>query len=383
MSLMPCRSDGVLGAPIAGRVVVYDLVTETRHRLNVAAGAVLDCCDGSTDFDEVIEAWAEESGVERSSLVSHVEAALDGFRDLGLVDRDTPWQTPPPRTALGPTTSTTIFYGRSHLVLDRVIRFRGVDADLVARIDDYLGTGVDESTGPGSRDGADSEVEEFEVLARADGSLELWTDEDVWHDTADTLLGRLVTETTDYAVATHGCAALHAGGVRAADGRIVVLPSVSEGGKSTLTAAMVASGWDYLGDEAIGVTTGGVGLGFPKRLRLDPTSCGLVGMEHPPNGNVDPASIRPDVRRLGGRIGRIDLVVFPTFEPGATVEVEELDALDALDALLANTLNLARVGQPGLDALAELAESTPAFRLRHGDAFEATAAIAGLLDSTG
>ncbi len=378
---MPRRSHGVLSTPIAGQVVVYDLLNETRHQLNAAAGIVLDCCDGVTDRREVVEGWAKDNGVEPTLLASQIDAALTRFRDLGLVDRDMAWQEPTPRTGLKPTPSAEVVHGRSHLVLDRVIRFRGTDAELIAQIDDYLGTGVHGSTTDRERSRADADVEVFEVIVRADGSIELWTDEEVWHDTVGTLLRRLVAETTDYAVATHGCAALHAGGVRAADGRVVVLPSVPEGGKSTLTAAFVKSGWDYLGDEAIGITMDGIGFGFPKRLRLDPTSRSLLGLGHSPDRNVDPAEIRPDVRRFGGRVGPIDLVVFPTFEPGATVRIEPLDVHDALDALLANTHNMACVGQPGLDALCTLAESTPAYRLVHGDAFEAIPAIVRLLDA--
>lgn len=63
---------------------------------------------------------------------------------------------------------------------------------------------------------------------------------------------------------------LHAGSVRDPDGRITGLP---EAGKSTLTAALVMAGCDYLGDELVGVRADSPrAAGFPRVPALDETS---------------------------------------------------------------------------------------------------------------
>lgn len=381
MSVLPRRSEGVIDAPFGAGRVVYDLVTETRHRLNAAAGAVLDGCDGTTDRQNQAATWVEGTGLTRSVVDDRIDAALTQFEDLGLVGRSTAWQVPRQRTGLGPTSSPRVAHGRRHRLLDLVVRFRGTDVDLLEEIDRYLGTGVGEPLGPGCHPVEPGADLIFEVLRRADGSVELWTDEEVWHDATPTLLRRLVAETTAYAVTTHGCAALHAGGVRSPCGHIVVLPAPSDNGKSTLVAAFVAAGWDYLGDEAIGVAPRQVALGFPRRLRLDPVSRHTVGLAHSPDRNTDPVEIRSDVKRLGGEVGPIRAVVFPTYDPDRPPVIEAVDRHEFLDALLANTLNLARVGQPGLEALCELAESVPAYRIVHGDSGAAVSTVTELLRS--
>lgn len=379
-SVFPLRSTGVLKASLRDRCIVYDLVEEARHQLNASAGEVFELCDGVTSCTSTIQQWAEQAGSDADLIGTQVEAVLGQFRALGLVERRTEWQAPAPRTGQERLNTASNHVGEAHLVLDRTIRFQGSDAQLIDEIDGYLGTGVDRPS-PDSLSG--QQVSEFltlfEVRRGPEGSVELRTDEVVDHDTTGTLLRRLVMETTDYAAASHGCTVLHAGGVRSVGGELVVLPSVSDGGKSTLTGAFVAKGWDYLSDEAIGVSAGGVAFGFPKRFRLDPVSRSLLGVPQYPDQNVAPTEIRSDVKRLGGRVGRVDLLVFPEYRREAELQVESIDETGSLDALLANTLNLARVGQPGLEALCELAESTPAYRLIHGNAFEAVAAIESLL----
>lgn len=254
--------------------------------------------------------------------------------------------------------------GALHRVLDLTVTFAASDPSLIAMVDDYLGTGA----GTGAEAGADAaQILVFEVGGLGDGSYELVTDERSGHDDVGTLLRRLVTVTNSYAARTSGCVALHAGAVRGPGGEILVIPGSSGAGKSTFTAALVAAGWDYLGDEVIGIDHDGFVLGYPKRISLDPAGRNLLGLGDDPDRNVDPAELRSGVRRMGGRVGPVAHVVFPVLEAGAERAVDHLSVDDGLDALLANTLNLAAVGQAGLATLCDVAETVPMTRLVHGD----------------
>ena len=103
---------------------------------------------------------------------------------------------------------------------------------------------------------------------------------------------------------------------------MLVMPAPSGDGKSTLTGAFVAAGWDYLGDEAIGVRSGsGVAVGYPKRLAIDPSSRVALNLPESDSDDLDPADLRADVVRLHGEVGPVSRVVLPRFEHGAEVSM--------------------------------------------------------------
>lgn len=376
MSVFPARADGVVDASFGDGAVAYDLVTETRYTLDAVAATVLDACDGLTDRDGAIHSWASTSGADANLVAARVDDALERFAQVGLVGRDAAWVPPSQRRAASTDTSADQHVSHPHPVLDFAVRFRSTDPGLLEAIDDYLGTA---SSGTVTS-GVEPSTLYFDVEWVDDVMVDLTTDETMRHADLGTLLGHLVTVTTDYASQTNGCAALHAGGVRTPGGHVVALPAVSEAGKSTLTAALVQAGADYLGDETVGVTTEGTALGFAKRPRLGPLSCQLLDVDHNPRGAIDVTELRADVQRLGGPVGPIDAVVFPAYSSGAEIDLAPLDPHECLDELLANTLNLARVGQPGLDALCRVAQSAAAYRLVHGDAREAARTIIDQVD---
>lgn len=411
MTALPRRSDGVLSTFAGDHVVVYDLVEAMRHRLSPVGGFVLAACDGSTTVEVAAAELAEAAGVDAATTTERIESILDDLRRIELIERETTWE-PPTRRGVLPSTLTddqrktlltscsagtttarhasATVVGEEHRVLDRVIRFRGEDPDLIATVDDYLGTAVGSSgesakddleLGPGGAiTGVEAEVLEFGVYETESDEYDLVTDDVVSLKGLDTLLRRLVTVTNEYAVASDSLLTLHAAGVRDPDGRIVTFPAESGAGKSTLAAAFIAKGWDYLGDEAVGFAADGTTFGYPKRIAMFSHSRAVVGLEPHADANTDPTDLHDRVERLAGPVGPTDLFVFPGFEAGAHLRIDSLEAHESLDVLLANTLNLAHVGQVGLDTLVHLAETVPARRLTHGDALDAVDAITALLD---
>lgn len=365
----------MLLSPLADQAVAYDLVTETAHHLNATAGALLAACDGTTDPDEAVAGWADATGTDPDVVAADVEAGLATLRDLGVIGRPTAFVGPKPPVGCTADATEGSARGAVHPVLDWAITFRSPQPELLATIDAFLGTGVPSSTGAPLV---------FDVHEQGDGQVRLVTDYEWLFPNLAACLNQLTSVINEYAVWTHTCASLHAGAVRSPTGEIVLLAAPSGGGKSTLTGAFVAAGWDYLGDEAIGIRPGTcTAVGYPKRLAIDASSRMVLGLPDSDAWDLDPAELRPGVHRLGGDIGPITRVVLPTYVGDAELTIEDLDPPAALDALLPNTVNLARAGQPALDALCDLATTVPACRFTHGDARQVVSHVRARLRRAG
>lgn len=366
MSIFPKRSTGVLLSPMADRVIAYDPFRETVHQLNASAGMLLEACDGESKVEDAVRALAEGVEADLDTVAADVSAGLVMLKELGLVGRNEPFA--PPVMVVGSTKRPAgeSFLGTVHPVLDHNIAFRGTDRRLLNELDEFLGTGV----------GTGEPTMYFDVHENDDGQLVLISDYEWRFPDLAACLRQLTSVVNEYAVWTHSCAALHSGAVRSPKGEVVLLSAPSGNGKSTLTGAFVAAGWDYLGDEAIGLRPDSlIAVGYPKRLAVGPDSRSVLNLPDSQSSDLDPIEIRPDVVRLHGEVGPTSRVVIPSFEQGAQVKIERLVPHEAVADLLANTLNLDRAGQVALDTVCDLAASVPVDRLVHGDAHQAVARI--------
>lgn len=366
MPHLPRRSTGLLRSG-ATTATVHDLVTARRHRLNPTAHALLEACDGTTDLDDLVSSWAEATGAAPATVRADVETAVRTFADLGLVGRVAITLTAP---ALADATAdpaiaealddpvAVLNAGRVHPVVDHALQFVGPDADLVALLDDHLGPGIDAEP-----------TRRLFVDGGPDGSISVVADSAWTFADRDSLLDQVTSAINEYSHDLPSVAVLHAAGLVAPDGRVVVLPATSGAGKSTLTGHLIAAGWDYLGDEAIGVRPDDLAaLPYPKPLALSAASRSVLGLADTGRWVTAPEELRADVGVHATSPGPIDLVVLPTYAEGAAFSIERLAPADALGALLDNVLNLAAGGQPGMDALDGLATSVPVHRARFGDA---------------
>ncbi len=72
------------------------------------------------------------------------------------------------------------------------------------------------------------------------------------------------------------------------------------------------AGWDYLGDEAIGVRAGSlVAVAYPKPLSLDAAGRAAIGLDPVEWESVPPSEVRAGAVGLPGEVGPVDLVVPP------------------------------------------------------------------------
>lgn len=117
----------------------------------------------------------------------------------------------------------------------------------------------------------------------------------------DTTSAALLLATHLNAAAVRQCAglAVHAGGI-ASGGAVVALAADSGVGKSTLTAACLARGWEYVTDEALHLTRDGCVVPYPKPLTLSASSRALLDV--PSSGVGDERLVA--VEDLGGRVAR-------------------------------------------------------------------------------
>lgn len=369
MKILPKSSSGIVLAQSGDLAIVYDLVCEVVHHLNSTAALLLAACDGESPFDEVVDNWTALSHADPDRVANDVEAGIARLTELGLIGRTEDPTLLAPRVGSKAELVDPVM-GAVHAVLDHGLVFRGNDRQLLDEIDTYLGT-ADEHRAVDLF---------FDVVTRPDGGVTLTTD-DMWDfPSREAMLHQVVGAVNEYAARTRNCIALHSAAVRSPVGEVVVLPGTSGSGKSTLAGALVAAGWDYLGDEAIGVRPITLSaISFPKCLTLDAVSRRVLGLPagHAPDVAVE--ELRPDAVRLFGDVGPIDQILLPTFVEGAVATFDRLTPADAIDALLANSLNLGGAGESGFQALCDLAATVPVTRLTHGDSRE----VARLIGETG
>lgn len=358
-------------------VVVYDLLTDTAHHLNPAAGTILLSCDGVSDENNLVDRLVEATGGDRSQVRRDVHAVVMSFADLGLVgrpDEQRPAGTQPPEATPAPP---GWFTGPSFRIVDWRVTFCGPQEELLSAVASRLGAG----------DPCDDGVPlAMPIFLRDDGVVLVGSEGRWQYVDLESCLSQLQFLLVDFAISTTTCAVLHAGAVRSPDGEVVLLPGTPMSGKSTMTAAFVAAGWDYLGDEAIGVRPETcVAVGWPKRLRLGAVSREVLGVATDISGDVDPVHIAPtdrDPAAVGvcGDAGRVTTVIFPKFVAGSPVEVTRLGESDALNRLLVNTFNLQEAKEVALDAVCDLARSAVAHEIAYGDVRDGVDAAVGVVE---
>ena len=196
----------------------------------------------------------------------------------------------------------------------------------------------------------------------------------IWH-----VNRQVVAEHRHRSLLVHGAAV-------AVDGGATVLPGRSGAGKTTLTAALVAAGADYLTDEIAVLDTEARWIRpYPKPLTVKagswPTIAALTGQRGP--SGTGAWQLPPDRLRPGavGTAAPVTAVVVPRFAPGAEARLRTLDAAAALAHLTSCLFNLAELGNRALGALAGLAQRCVVAELVFGDAHQGVAALqrAGLV----
>lgn len=176
--------------------------------------------------------------------------------------------------------------------------------------------------------------------------------------------------------------------------RTLLLPAEAGSGKSTLTLALAAHGWQVYSDELAPVD--------PLTLRADPfplpvgiksRSLEPLARWYPQLGQL-PGHQRADgqtVRFLGGDSlalasgnaapVEIDTLVFPSYNPDATTVLERLEPLAALELLARTGSSQRPLEEADIKALLILAEQRDCCRLVFSDLGEAISCLEAMSDA--
>jgi hypothetical protein len=184
---------------------------------------------------------------------------------------------------------------------------------------------------------------------------------------------------------THQHLVLHAG-VVARDGRAVVLPAEPGAGKSTLSAALMASGWRLLSDESTVFGADDGVLAVPRPVMLKGPSTALIRARWPSLAMTPPRLAPPDVEGplcllkpteasvvLANEPARVRWVVFPRFREGVSTTCSRLDKGPAFIRLAQNALNYTVRELAGFEQLSRVVDRADCYAFEYSNLDEALA----------
>lgn len=173
-------------------------------------------------------------------------------------------------------------------------------------------------------------------------------------------------------------------------GRAVILPAPPGSGKSTLCAALMGAGWRLLSDELTLIDPdSGLITPSPRPVSLKNASIDVIRrrLPHVPMGPVAHDTLKGTVCHLKASddsVARADeparpvWVVFPKYDPQASLEVQARGKADALLELQRNAFNRHVHGHAGFHAVANVLDASQVYDLRYSDLDRALAFFDGL-----
>lgn len=182
---------------------------------------------------------------------------------------------------------------------------------------------------------------------------------------------------------------LHAGVVEM-EGRAVILPALPGSGKSTLTAALICRGFRLLSDE-FGVVRLDDGRLLPllRPVALKNESIEVIArFGGEPLGPSFAKTRKGTVAHLAPNRGAVDrravpavpaVIIFPRFEPGVGLRIEQEKASRAFGRLAVNSFNYEMLGLSAFDAVAGLVAGCPAYQLTYSNLDAAVEKIRALV----
>lgn len=186
------------------------------------------------------------------------------------------------------------------------------------------------------------------------------------------------------ATTAHQYLIIHAAVVAKQD-RCALIPGRPGAGKSTLCAALVASGWRLLSDEMALISLENQMIWpVPRPVSLKNVSIDIIrarcqevflGPSFTDTHKGTVAHMRaPDESVAASHVpARASWVVFPGYEAGAELDAIPVSSCRSILRLADDSFNLPALGGNGFNALAEVASACESFELRYSDLDEAIA----------
>lgn len=179
---------------------------------------------------------------------------------------------------------------------------------------------------------------------------------------------------------------VHAGVVAQGD-RAILMPGDSGVGKSTLTAALVFSGWRLLSDElALIDRETGLIHPIPRPISLKNASITKIAnlfsevhigaqVEETHKGTL--ALIRPPRESVAQAMtpARVAALFFPRYVAGSPATIEPRSRADAFNSIHESSFNYGLAGRPDFNVVADMIEAARAFEIRYDNLTEAVGAV--------
>jgi HprK-related kinase A len=183
------------------------------------------------------------------------------------------------------------------------------------------------------------------------------------------------------ALRTHSLLMLHSAVVERF-GAAMLLPALPGYGKTTLCVGMVHRGWRLFSDEFGLVGSDGNVIPFPRPMSLKNKSIEIIrafahdaelGPSIPNTRKGTVAHVRPprDSVRAASQTARAKWIVFPRWQAGAKLTLEEVPKAEAFMELATNAFNFEMLGERAFTTVRDVVDGAQSFRLLYSDLEEA------------
>ena len=200
------------------------------------------------------------------------------------------------------------------------------------------------------------------------------------HTSAADALPAVLAEINTTALAEADLFAVHAGAVARGD-RVVAMPAVSGTGKSTLTAACLRAGLDYVSDEALCLDWDtGLVSPYPRPIALSPWSAAAVGLPAPADEVAEMLLTAQDLGAVTATppLTAAHVVLLERGDGGP--RLEPVSRGDAVAELLRRAFTSWRRPERAFALVHEVVGRAGTWRLTLGDPTASAKAISGLLE---
>jgi hypothetical protein len=362
------RGDDLAEVIVDGLACIFVPATRQIAVLNESASAIWQLVDGRRTVAELTAVLRSEYG-PTPRLDDAVRSTLSQFADLGLLGSH-PLPLPVP-AAPGRTTTddAACAGGWSVDALGLTVAVQCEDPGLDAVVREVL---------QDLRSPVDLDADVVpDVAVRVEGRAPWRISAPGHHATARDLSGALdatLTAINLSAVTLTPTFAMHAA-VVGRSGVTLVVPGPSGQGKTTLTAALLQLGWDYISDEALSLRwSDGSIVPYPRPLALSPWAAEHLGLHGVPAG--------PDVVLPARELGTVSTsaspprgVVMLRRDGSDPPRLERLHRAEAVPELLRRGFTHFHRPERALAMLGQLVARADVYLLRHGDPRRAAAAL--------
>lgn len=190
---------------------------------------------------------------------------------------------------------------------------------------------------------------------------------------------------------------LHAAGMAYGEAA-VLLPAISGSGKTTLSGYLSQNSWKYGGDDTLGIglsqrkTSAPVLLPFPTALSVKTESQPILEPFFPKIQTYREFSYLNKLARyqpvpvinhiMPKAYPELKAIVFPKFEHGAKLQVEEMSSDMALTLLSHDGVYFNAADKPGsFDRFIDLVNDLPTYTMRYSNLSDANSCLKGLLNA--